>query len=457
MFRIRRGVIASLMLVRMLGAAETADAQGAPTLSVTVTGSTADATWTAVAGATGYLGAIGTTPGGVELIRNFPLAGTSIRGALPSGTYYLRIAAIVGGTTGPVSNEVAFTVGNPAPLAPTGFTASTTGGMLTLSWNAPTSGGVPSDYVLQVGSSFGSANVAPALRLGQTATSWSYPLHALPDGTYFLRLYALNEQGVSAVSSETVFTKGAVPGVPVPLEPIVNGNNTVVLRWQPPTGGATVTHYAIEAQAGDSRDLRTVVSGIPADATSFVSPAIPQGGYYWRVRAYNGTTPGAVYGTAGFYVGPRPDPGTGPRTSNPAPGHRLSLPSYAAQVVDEVAAAYPADLYFSCVEAERYRGIPQGTNEFMFKVLRELRKYDSRWTLNWKRGVVGDLSQDIVNYNFGSLPDEGTTDVYILDVIAGHCGPRPSGTFIDQTDATARAGAIGRGTLVPYLNAGFQK
>lgn len=457
MFRIRRSVIAVLVLMRMLGGAATAEAQGGPTLSVTVTGTTAAATWTAIAGATGYVGSIGTTPGGVDLIRDFPLAGTAITGDLPAGTYYLRVAPIVSGSVGPASNEVAFTVGNPAPQAPTGLTASVSGDAVTLSWDAPRVGGIPTDYALQVGSSFGAANLLQAVRLGQTGTSWSYPLSALPDGTYFLRLYALNAQGVSAASTDTVFTKGTVPGVPVPLEPVVRDDNSVVLRWQPPTGGGTVTQYAIEAQAGDSRDLRTVVSGIPADATSFVAPAIPQGGYYWRVRAYNGTTPGAVYGTAGFYVGPRPDPGTGPRTPNPAPGHRLPVPSHAARVVDEVAAAYPADLFFSCVEAERYRGIPQGTNAFMFKVLRELRKYDTRWTLNWKRGAVGDLSQDIVNYNYGVLPDEGTTDVYIIDVIAGHCGPRPAGAFIDQTDATARAGAIGRGTLVPYLNAGYRK
>ena len=48
-------------------------------------------------------------------------------------------------------------------------------------------------------------------------------------------------------------------------------------------------------------------------------------------------------------------------------------------------------------------------------------------------------------------------DDYIVDIIAGHCGPRPDWTLIDQTEATARGGAIGRGTLVPYLNAGYPR
>jgi hypothetical protein len=454
---IRSAVCAVMVLLCVLMGYTPAGAQSGPVLSVTVTGNIASATWTATPGATGYLGSLGTTPGGADLLREFPIATTAASGTLATGTYYLRVTPIIGGARGPTSNEAVFTIGNPAPLAPTGFTASTSGGTLTLSWNVPTAGGAPTDYILQAGSTFGAANLVPGIRLGQTTTSWSYPLATLPDGNYFLRLYAVNAQGVSLASSDAVFTKGSVPGVPVVIEPTVNGDNSVVLRWQAPVGGAAVTHYAIEAQYEDNRDLRTLVSNIPAGSTSYLTPPVQTGGYYWRLRAYNGATPGAVYGTAGFYVGTRPDPGTGPRTPNPAPGHRLPIPSYAARVVSEVAAAYPADVFFSCVEAARYPGIPQGNNQFMFKVLRELRKYDTRWTLNWKRGNVGDLSQDIINYNFGALPDEGTTDVYIIDIIAGHCGPRPDWTFIDQTEATARGGAIGRGTLTPYLNAGYPK
>jgi hypothetical protein len=257
---IRAGVRAVVVLLCVMAASAYARAQSGPLLSVTVTGRVASATWTGVPGAALYLGTLGTTPGGANVLREFPVAATSASGALAAGTYYLRVTPVIGGTRGTPSNEAIFTIGNPV-----------------------------------------------------------------------------------------VFTEGA------------------------------------------------------------------------------------------------------------APGHRLPIPSYAVRVVSEVAAANPADVLFSCVEAARYPGIPQGTNQFMFKVLRELRKYDTRWTLNWKRGNVGDLSQDIINYNFGPMPDEGTTDVYIIDIISGHCGPRPDWTFIDQTDATARGGAIGRGTLLPYLSAGYPR
>ena len=76
-----------------------------------------------------------------------------------------------------------------------------------------------------------------------------------------------------------------------------------------------------------------------------------------------------------------------------------------------------------------------GNNDFLFEVVRRLRRMDPRWGLNWKRGRVGDLSQDVVSYYFGpaGAPMEGSLEVYIVDVIAGHCGPTPGTTWIDQT------------------------
>lgn len=81
-------------------------------------------------------------------------------------------------------------------------------------------------------------------------------------------------------------------------------------------------------------------------------------------------------------------------------------------------------------------------------LVRRLRATDPRWGLNWKRGVVGDMSQDVVDYYFApGDPVEGSTDVYIIDVIGGHCGPSPSPAFTDVTEATRMGGTIGRWTL----------
>ncbi len=92
-------------------------------------------------------------------------------------------------------------------------------------------------------------------------------------------------------------------------------------------------------------------------------------------------------------------------------------------------------------------------HDFMYELVAELRLRDNtnRWGLNWKRGIVGDFSHDIVNYYYGP---EGTdmrnnTQVWIVDMIGGHCGPGPHAAWQDQTGATRAAGTVGRWTTAP--------
>jgi hypothetical protein len=80
----------------------------------------------------------------------------------------------------------------------------------------------------------------------------------------------------------------------------------------------------------------------------------------------------------------------------------------------------------------------------MDRVVDRLRTFDTRWGYNGKRGNPSDPSLDVVDYNYGSQRDEGTTEVYIIDVISGHCGSAPAPAWIDQTEATVRSGSIGR-------------
>jgi hypothetical protein len=108
-------------------------------------------------------------------------------------------------------------------------------------------------------------------------------------------------------------------------------------------------------------------------------------------------------------------------------------------VVHEIASRYPDALRASCQEHG-------GSWEFMDRLVDELRKHDTRWGYNWKRGNAGDPSMDIVDYHWGRGGDENSTEVYVVDVILGHCGDRPSAAWIDQTDATRHSGTIGRWT-----------
>ncbi len=115
-----------------------------------------------------------------------------------------------------------------------------------------------------------------------------------------------------------------------------------------------------------------------------------------------------------------------------------------AHVVRGLADERPDLLAASCVEAG-------GNNEFLFELVRRLRREDTRWGLNWKRGVVGEMSQDVIDYYFGSGDAfEGATDVYILDIIVNHCpdeGTSSEPGWTDVTEATRDAGTIGRWTL----------
>jgi hypothetical protein len=135
---------------------------------------------------------------------------------------------------------------------------------------------------------------------------------------------------------------------------------------------------------------------------------------------------------AGLLVGPGDY-----RAPNPAPGTVLLLPDYGQAVVESVARVFPHFLAASCQ--------PDGGSwDFMDWVVDTLRTHDSRWGYNGKRGDAADPSMDAIAYNRGRHPDAGTTEVYIVDVVGGHCGPLPRPAWHDVTEETLAAGTIGR-------------
>ena len=175
--------------------------------------------------------------------------------------------------------------------------------------------------------------------------------------------------------------------------------------------------------------------------------------YYWRVRGSDGTNRVAVLeravvhdarsrpprrrrpAEAAAYLAGVPT-GTGGRTPDPT-GGRLPLPAYGANIVTAVAKANPGALQNSCQEHG-------GSWQFMDQVVDTLRTYDTRWGYNGKRGNANDPSNDVITYHYGPGPDANSTDVYIIDIIGGHCGATPSPTWIDVTDVTVQSGTVGR-------------
>ena len=108
------------------------------------------------------------------------------------------------------SNEVVVVAQPPVctpPGAPTGLNATTAAGAVSLSWLAPVSGGAPTGYRLDVGSSSGASNIGSFPLPAQTGISTPAPA-----GTYFVRVVATNACGNSPPSAQISFT--IVPPVP---------------------------------------------------------------------------------------------------------------------------------------------------------------------------------------------------------------------------------------------------
>ena len=161
---------------------------------------------------------------------------------------------------------------------------------------------------------------------------------------------------------------------------------------------------------------------------------------------------GARFGVGGS-VDPLPvpdggDPGGGSPGSGPGPGGpgggggtgsgrpTRALPMLLS-VVQDYANANPAELTNSCQNAG-------GTWDFMDGVVDALRAVDGRFGYNCKRGNCSDPSHDAIAYYWGEgAPFEGARQVYVVDIIGGHCGPNPTPTWTDQTSPSGNTNGAG--------------
>ena len=177
---------------------------GAPTnLSASVSGNTVVLNWTAPSSGgpvANYVIEAGSAPG----LSN--LAASTTTGAptsatfpgVPFGTYYVRVRGRNGLGPGNSSNEIAVAVTCPPPAAPTNLKLTQSGASVTLTWQAPSGGGVTS-YVLVVGNAPGVSNllvsdVGPSPVVNASG----------PPGRYYVRVLAKSGCGTSASSSNEV-------------------------------------------------------------------------------------------------------------------------------------------------------------------------------------------------------------------------------------------------------------
>ena len=203
--------------VLLLAAVALASAQlsnlAAPTgLVGDVAGTAVTLSWKGVSGATQYLLRVGRTPQSSDVYVG-TVAGTSVTGIAPPGTYYWRVLASNGTVSSPSSAEAQFVVGSsclPAP-APQNLTSVTSGFRVTLTWS-----GLGTDYIIEAGAAPGLANLYNAA-LGSAVTSLSVDA---PAGTYYVRVRARNVCGISPPSNERmVVVNSANNAVPVNTSP----------------------------------------------------------------------------------------------------------------------------------------------------------------------------------------------------------------------------------------------
>ena len=177
-------------------------APAAPTaFSGAVSGSTVTFSWTPAttgAAATAFQLQAGSAPGAANY-GAVTVGGTSlVVPNVPNGTYYLRTLAVnAQGASAPTPDAVV-TVGPALPGAPQNVTASVgAGGLLTIAWQAPSSGGTPTQYLILAGHSSGSS-------VYQVPVSGPSVSGVVPPATYYLRMVALNGAGAGPASSEVV-------------------------------------------------------------------------------------------------------------------------------------------------------------------------------------------------------------------------------------------------------------
>lgn len=416
-----------------------AQVPGAPTLTASASGQTVSASWTPVAGATGYRVEAGVTP--VQALAGYevgPLTSFTLPN-VPQGTYYLRVFARNAAGLGAPSNVVGLVVSTAQapPAAPTGLVATVVGTTVTLSAQLPA--GPLTGLLLVVGLTPGAAQVALPLAVTGTNT-----IPNVPPGVYYGRLVALNAGGPSQPSNEVQIVVSQLPCTPIAPPTVtaqVNGQ-AVLLSWNAVPGAVG---YRLDVAATPGGPAQ-IAQPLPASQTGVTHPAVPAGTYYVRVVAGNACGQTATSSEVSVTVtGPPPGGNRTPNPPGPTPPNYLPLPDRSA-VVDEMARLYPNDLRNSCVDQG-------GNNTWLFRLVQRLRQEDTRWGLNWKRARVGDMSQDVVTYNYGSDADEGTYNTYVIDVIGGHCGSSPSPSW---NNVTVMFSTGARWTLQPYTAAGYR-
>jgi hypothetical protein len=248
--------------------------------------------------------------------------------------------------------------------------------------------------------------------------------------------------GSTAAAADGSTLKVTAPSLVSPIGGARITTRKPQLQWTDVSGtyASAAPVYEVEVTAEGAVVYTAMVTGTAHDVTS---DAAYNTTYTWRVRARQDGAAGP-WSASGSFVSPNQPPVNtggliteGFRTPDPGPGGRLPLPYEFGTVADE-ANRNPGDWANSCQSSQGNRGWV-----WLDKLVDRLRTKDLRWGYNGKRGNPNDPSGDVIDYHYGAGDSQFSTQVYILDVMVGHCGGSPGPAWIDVTAVTVNSGTVG--------------
>ena len=234
------------------------------------------ANWNSSAGATGYSLDISTDEAFVTFVAGYNkndvgnITSVNISGLSSATTYYYRVWAYAdGGTSIFCSNVISATTLSNPPQPPTGLSASSCNGLVTLTWNASTE----TDFLRY--RIYGDLTVNPTTLLGTTADLISETSKIISglinDRTYYFRVTTMSTSGVeSDYSTETsVLVKtGFIPKIKAKFGDILiaynKGDSIVSFQWY--NGNSAIPdetnqYYVTNKAPGDYHVFVTDING----------------------------------------------------------------------------------------------------------------------------------------------------------------------------------------------------
>ena len=258
--------------------------------------------------------------------------------------------------------------------------------------------------------------------------------------------------GSSALNADGSTLKATAPNAIFPLPDATSIPVEAILTVQPAKGSQIVANFPHRFEVSDTDTFATLLSsgtgaadsqGLIRYSTS-VLPAAKK--VFWRSRAeqsdkYGPWSQVLAFTTVGASTTPTTPttpadpnaPAVGPRPSDPPAGRRLPLPD--ARPFINAMSGQVATLP-SCPYGRKY-----SSNPWLDKLVDSLRASDARWGYNSKpnrtaadnNGFPVTCAGDEIAYHYGAGDSLNSPNVYLIDALAGHCGPTPATTYRDFT------------------------